>query len=154
VDGLGVEGVAEMAARGAELSGIPCGRDMSAHELVGRVRIGRTFMRYSTARSALLKLAFMARMTCSLGNPMLQISVTAVSSAGPERNDELRGASPAGWAAAAAGPGASGATEVVAVGAGVSRGAGTTTAGAGVAGTTTGAGVATLGGFVIITTQN
>lgn len=81
-------------------------------------------MRYSTARCGLLKLALIARCTCSLGNPIATISLTLVSSADPAMNDvdespgcTLAGAGvsasvAAGAAAAGAGPGALGATGV------------------------------------------
>lgn len=46
-----------------------------------------TFMRYSTALCGLLKLARMARMTCSFGKPILTISLTEVSSADPIKNE-------------------------------------------------------------------
>lgn len=48
-----------------------------------------TFMRYSTARSGLLKLARMALSTCSLGNPISTILLIADCSPSPERK-ELR----------------------------------------------------------------
>jgi len=81
-------------------------------------------MRYSTARWGLLKLARIARWTCSRGKPMATISLTLVSRAEPAMNDvdespdgTLAGAGvsasvAAGAAAAGAGPGALGATGV------------------------------------------
>ena len=46
-----------------------------------------TFMRYSTARWGLLKLARNALMTGSFGNPIDTISLMLVSSAEPARNE-------------------------------------------------------------------
>ena len=68
-------------------------------------------MRYSTARSGLLKLALSARMTCSLGNPIESISFTAVSICEPVTKLDAPSARLAADSAVAAGV-ESGADEV------------------------------------------
>lgn len=93
-------------------------------------------MRYSTARSGLLKLARMARRTCSLGKPISIMPLIALWRWAPERN-ELGSpkAAGAGDGASAGGgvvsAGAAGAGAGAAGGGGAAAGAGGSTAGAG-----------------------
>lgn len=87
-------------------------------------------MRYSTARSGLLKLALNALITCALSKPISTIFWIVSWSSGPCRNElvDPKGRSAAG-VAAAAGAGATG-VAAGAAGAGVDSGAGTAGAGA------------------------
>ena len=55
----------------------------------GAVSSGRPFIRYSTARSGLLKLMRIARCTSCLGKPISIMLLTAVSSSEPERNEPV-----------------------------------------------------------------
>lgn len=118
-----------------------------------------TFIKYSTARSGLLKLALIARMTISLGNPMLTISFTLVSNAEPMRNDPPLPLLCEGVSASAllvsvdagAGAGALGATGGVDAWAGVE---GMAAEGVGAAAEAAGFGAGAGLGLVIITTQN
>lgn len=83
-------------------------------------------MRYSTARSGLLKLALSARMTCSLGKPIESISLTAVSICDPVTKLDAPSARLA--ADSAVGAGVDSGADVVVAGA-LSVGAGADTGG-------------------------
>ena len=97
----------------------------------------RTVIKYSTARSGLLKLARMARRTCSLGNPISTMLLMVSCKADPERNDEV---SPKARGCAGSEGGAAAGTSEDAAAAGADS----------VAGGATGAGAAGAGALEVV----